>query len=88
MLLLLLGDVLKSVNLCTSLPQDSLLGLLSTGEGGKLARSADAGDRAGMAVLLIAVFNSISCVCGQLFMRKKKKERKQQISTQTQDKRK
>lgn len=73
-MLLLLGDVLKSVSLCTSLPQDSLLGLLSTGEGGKLAISADAGDRAGMAVLLIAVFNSISCLCCQLFMRKQKKK--------------
>lgn len=55
--MLLLADVLKSVSLCTSLPQDSLLGLLSTGEGGKLLISAFA-ERAGM-VEPFAVFNSM-----------------------------
>lgn len=34
--MLLLVDVLKSASLCTNLPQDSLRGLLSTGDGGKL----------------------------------------------------
>ncbi|KAG7228008.1 hypothetical protein INR49_005629 [Caranx melampygus] len=45
--MLLLEGELKSVSLCTSLPQDSLLGLPSTGEGGELATSVDA-ERAGM----------------------------------------
>lgn len=57
-ILLLLADVLKSASLCTSLPQDSLLGLLSTGEGGEL--TSVCADRAGM-IVLFAVFNSISC---------------------------
>ncbi len=72
-MLLLLADVLKSVSLCTSLPHDSLLGLLSTGDGGELPKSVGA-ERAGM-VLLFAVFNSISCLW------RNKKKKKQQIST-------
>lgn len=67
-MLLLLADVLKSVNLCTSLPQDNLLGLLSTGDGGELPISMGA-ERAGMFVLF-AVFKSIICFCGQLLARK------------------
>ena len=66
-MLLPLADVLKSVNLCTSLPQDNLLGLLSTGDGGELPVSMGA-EKAGMFVLF-AVFKSIICFCGQLFVR-------------------
>lgn len=79
-MLLLWVDVLKSVSLCTNLPQDNLLGLLSTGDGGELPISMGA-ERAGMFVLF-AVFKSIIFYCCQLLG----DQTKQQISTQTLDK--
>lgn len=59
--MLLLADVLKSVSLCTSLLQDSLLGLPSTGEGGELVVLSAGAERAGMVLSPFAVFNGISC---------------------------
>lgn len=56
-MLLLVLDVLKSANLCTSLPHDSLLELLllllSTGDGGKLLILVGA-ERAGIVVLAVS----------------------------------
>lgn len=67
-MLLLFADVLKSVSLCTSLPQDSLLGLLSTGEGGELPTSVGA-ERAGMFVIYCCSIQQYQL----LFMRRKTK---------------
>lgn len=57
----LLLDVLKSANLCTSLPHDSLLELLllSTGDGGKLLMLVGE-ERAGI-VVLFAVESAEFC---------------------------
>ena len=59
-MLLLLTPAPKSVNLWTSLPQDILLGDLSTGEGGRLLTSQGA-DRVGIAVHLGSAELAVNC---------------------------
>lgn len=56
--MLLFADVLKSVSRCTSLLQDSLLGLLSTGDGGGTTASVDA-ERVGIVVLFAAILSPV-----------------------------
>lgn len=59
--MLLLGDVLKSASLWTSFPQDSLLGLLSTGEGDEPPISVGV-NRSGM--LVLSVYCTVSAAPG------------------------